>query len=233
MSGTRWMAATVHTLPSDVDPSADEARRWLLDELAKPEYEDRRSFLTRLIDWVADWLNGLTPTGNPDGLQVPPVLLVLGAVLVVGAIVVLLTRLRGERAAAQDAESRAVLGDLDLSSNEFRDRGLAALREGRWGDAVVELVRALAREAADRTLLQDAPSLTAHEVGTQLAPVFPEHEPATRRAMDLFDAVRYGRYAAREADALAVRDLEATLRKARPNLAGVGTGAEVTWGVPQ
>jgi hypothetical protein len=82
---------------------------------------------------------------------------------------------------------------------EFRDRG-RAVREGRWNDAVIDFTRAIAREAADRTLLSDAPSLTAHEIGAQLAPVFPEHAEATARTMDLFDSVRYGRYAATEAD---------------------------------
>ena len=93
--------------------------------------------------------------------------------------------------------------------------------------------RALARGAADRTLLTDAPSLTAHEIGAQLAPVFPEHEPAIRRTMDLFDAVRYGRYAATEADAGIVRDTEATLRKAKPVLAAVGAELDEAWGVPR
>jgi hypothetical protein len=128
----------------------------------------------------------------------------------------LLTRIRAERRAVED--STGVLGELALTASQYRDRGAAALREGRWNDAVVEYTRAIARDAADRTLLADAPSLTAHEVGQRLTPVFPAHEAAVGRSMDLFDAVRYGRYAASAGDADHLAETCKTLRDARPVL---------------
>lgn len=221
-------------LPGDVNPDANQAQQWIRTELADPAYQDKRSFGQRLLDWLGGLFSGVQPDiPDPNGLKVPSWVLVLGAAIVLAGIAFLVSRLRAEKAAADEHESRAVLGDLDLGADEFRDRGLAALREGRWGVAIIELTRALARGAADRTLLTDAPSLTAHEIGAQLAPVFPEHEPAIRRTMDLFDAVRYGRYAATEADAGIVRDTEATLRKAKPVLAAVGAELDEAWGVPR
>lgn len=214
-------SAWLTSLGQDISPDGPEARRWLLEELAKDEYRDERPLLSRIIEWIGDVLQELlsrfTGTSVPGG-SAPPILTAFVVVLLLAGLALLLTRVRRERRTV--TESEAVLGDLDLSVVEFRDRGRAAIRDGRWNDAVIEFTRAIAREAADRTLLSEAPSLTAHEIGSQLAPVFPDHAATTARTMDVFDAVRYGRYAATEADARAAQTHDETLRKARPILAG-------------
>jgi len=205
-------------LPLDLDPSGEQARRWVAEELARDDYYDGRSLLQRIMQWVQDLLQRLLGGGSApgDAPGVPPIVTALVVVLVLGLLAALLTRIRPERHTAETAE--AVLGELDLSATQFRDRGAAALRDGRWGDAVVEFTRAIAREAADRTLLAEAPSLTAHEVGAQLAPAFPAQAPRIAAAVDRFDAVRYGRYAAAEADARELADLDRLLRATHPVL---------------
>lgn len=220
---------------TDLDPDAGQARQWVLDELAGPDYGDTRPFWERFVQWVTDLFMSLMPnTDGPQALQIPPVVLALLIAAALAGVGWLLSRLRRERkAAAGDDQDKRVLGELDLSATEFRDRGLAAIRDGRWGDAVVEFTRAIARDAADRTLLVDAPSLTAHEIAGQLAPVFPTHGPDIDSATNLFDAVRYGRYAATESDAGHVRDLAATLHTAKPDLAGRDAPLAPAWGVPQ
>ncbi len=208
-------------LPVDLDPDGETARRWVSEELGKDDYYDGRSLFQRIMQWLEDLFQRLFG-GGPSAGSVPgvsPIVTALVVALVLGLLALLLTRIRAERHTVQSGES--VLGDLDLSAVQFRDRGEAALRERRWGDAVVEFTRAIAREAADRTLLTEAPSLTAHEVGGQLAPVFPDHAARIAPAMDLFDAVRYGRYAASEADAREVAALATALRSAKPVLTGV------------
>lgn len=202
-----------------IDPSGPEARQWVLDELGKDDYHDGRSLFERLMRWLAEQFARLQPeqSEGPD-IGVPPVVVALLTLVILAAVVWLLTRLRADRRTAGEPE--AVLGDSTLTSTQFRDRGAAALREGRYADAVVHYTRAMARESADRTLLTDAPSLTAHEIGQQLAVVFPEHAGPVARSMDLFDAVRYGRYAATETDARAAQTHDETLRKARPVLTG-------------
>jgi len=211
-------------LAQDLNPDGSEARQWLADELANDEYRDGRPLLTRIIEWlvdvITDLLSGFRVTGVSGG-GAPPIVVALVVVVLLAGLALLLSRLRRERRTVTSSD--AVLGDLNLSVVEFRDRGRASIREGRWNDAVIDFTRAIAREAADRTLLSDAPSLTAHEIGAQLAPVFPEHAEATARTMDLFDSVRYGRYAATEADARATQAHDETLRKARPVLAGHST----------
>ncbi len=214
---------------TDLDPSSPDARRWLTDELAKPDYEDTRTILQRIADWLYERLLGVTPTvPRISGDETSLVWLGIVVALIIGVIILILSRVRAERVVVE--QDRSVLGGLDLSADEFRERGAAALREGRWNDAVIEYTRAVAREAADRTLLSDAPSLTAHEIGGQLTQVFPVHADPVRAGMDRFDAVRYGEYAAAEADARATAELDTTLRRAKPELSAVG--APAGWQAP-
>jgi hypothetical protein len=215
---------------ADLDPSSPQARQWATDELAKPGYGDGRSLFERIMAWVGDLLDRLlNARGSDIGPGLPPFVIAIVVVLVLAGLVALLARVRGERHTV--ADPAAVLGGSALTASQFRARGAAALDDGRWGDAVVEYTRAIAREGADRTLLTDAPSLTAHEVGTQLSVSFPAHAPAVATAMDLFDAVRYGGYAATEPDARTVRAVEETLRTTRPVLLD-GAASASTWGGP-
>lgn len=200
-----------------LDPDGSQARRWLEEELAKPEYQDGRSLLERVLQWIRDRFDGLQiDPGSSPGLSIPPLASAALAALVVVGIALLLTRVRRERRHRTPRDP--VLGGLDLSAEEFRRRGEQAMREGRYGDAVVEYTRALARESADRTLLADAPSSTAHEIGTQLSAVFPPQTSALHRTTDLFDRVLYGRYDASAADARLARQTEESVRRARPRL---------------
>ena len=48
-------------LPRDLDPSTDQARQWLSDELARSEYQDTRSLFQRLMDALAH--EGFHPFG--------------------------------------------------------------------------------------------------------------------------------------------------------------------------
>ena len=59
----------------------------------------------------------------------------------------------------------------------------------------------VASGAVERTLLEDAPSLTAHEIAGRLGSTFPEQAQDLRAAADRFDAVAYGDEPASRADA--------------------------------
>lgn len=203
-------------LPADVSPSPDEARRWVADELAKDEYQDRRSLLQRFFEWLTDRLNDVQGQPGSNGVSLPSFVI---AGLVVVLIVVLgyfATKIRRERRIV--TARVAVLGDSTLTADQLRDRAASAMAEQRWGDAVLDYTRAIARDADSRTLLTDAPSLTAHEIGRQLAAVFPDHVDPLSRSMDLFDAVAYGDLDATRADADTVRAADELLRRARPRL---------------
>lgn len=211
-----WLGWTTLAVPGDLDPSGEEARRWVGEELAKGEYQDTRSLFERFMRWLGDLLADLQDNQGTGGVSLPPLVIGVVVVLILAGVAYLLTKIRVEQKTV--ADRAAVLGDSQLSADQLRERAAAAMAEGRWGDAVLGLTRAIAREADDRTLLTEAPSLTAHEVGSQLSVVFPTHGAEAMAAMDLFDAVAYGgRHATRD-DAETLRATEETLRRARPEL---------------
>jgi len=209
-------ALSALAVPADLDPSGDEARRWVGEELAQGDYQDTRSLLERLMRWLTDMIADLRDNQGSGALSLPPFVIAIVVVVVLAGVGYLLTKVRVEQKTI--ADRRAVLGDSHLSAEQLRERAAASMTEGRWGEAVLDLTRAIAREADDRTLLTEAPSLTAHEIGSQLVVVFPAHVTAVVGAMDLFDAVAYGGRDATREDAESIRTTDDTLRRARPEL---------------
>jgi Domain of unknown function (DUF4129) len=209
------LAAVVSAaLPMDLDPSADQARQWLSDELARSEYHDTRSLFQRFIDWLVERLADLQSTQGTGGASFPPVVITVVVVLMVAAIVYLFTRIRVESKAV--TERTTLLGDSVLTADQLRREAERALADNRFGDAVLAWTRAIARDAESRTLLPDAPSMTAHEVGTALAAAFPARAMEIGRTIDLFDAVAYGDAVASREDALTARSTDAALRATKP-----------------
>jgi hypothetical protein len=111
-----------------------------------------------------------------------------------------------------------LLGDSVLTADQLRREAERALADGRFDDAVLAWTRAIARDAESRTLLPDARSMTAHEVGAALAVAFPSQVADISRTMDLFDAVAYGDLTASRDDALTARSTDAALHEAKPVL---------------
>jgi hypothetical protein len=210
------LAGLLEALPADLDPSTDQARQWLSDELARSEYQDTRSLFQRLMAWLADRLADLQGTQGTGGVSLPPLVITGVVVLIVVGVAFLLTRIRVESRSV--SERRTLLGDSILTADQLRREAEKALAVGRFDDAVVAWTRAIARDAEARTLLPDAPSMTAHEVGTALAVAFPSQVDGIGRTMDLFDAVVYGDQPATRDDAMTTRSTDAALHSARPVL---------------
>jgi hypothetical protein len=203
------------TLPLDapLDPTSDEARRWLEEELAKGPYHAQPGLVERFLEWL-DRLLSLAPGSSGPSFLLPVVLLLLLGVLVL----VLVRVLRREVGPAGDAPDR-VLDVPDVDSGTLHRRGLDAAARGDWDTAVLDGVRRIARAAVERVVLDDAPGRTAHEVALALGGPFPGEGAALLRAADAFDAVRYGHRPATEdraREVLALGDRLATARPQRP-----------------
>lgn len=202
-------------LPARLDPGNDEARTWLRDELAKPAYRDTRDPLQRLMDaigkWLSDLLSGVHEPTNP----LPTVVAVVIALALVALAVYTLRFVRRTRRAGGDGPE-AVLGDERLTARQYRERAELALTEQRYGDCVLDALRAVASGAVERTLLEDAPSLTAHEIATRLGTPFPDQAQELRDAADRFDAVAYGEQDATRSEAERLLALDRALAVARP-----------------
>lgn len=173
-----------------VDPDADEARRWLQDELAKPEYRAAEpNWFDRLMAEIGRWLDELF-SGGVGVPQPVLLLLVIGlivALVVVGLLVFGLPRLRRRRAAAaplfDDGDTR------DLA--ELRRAAAAAAAAGDWSLAIQERFRAIVRGLVDRELVRVYPGTTAHGVVDASGTSLPAFGPALDDAAAMFDRVRY------------------------------------------
>jgi len=200
-------------LPRGLDPTPQEAREWLKQELQRADY--RSPWLDSAIRWVSDRLSGLI-----DGFRtlsgLSPLITALLALAVIALLVWILPRVRREPVAAR--APGAVLEDLTLTSRHYRDLAARSLREGRYDDAALDGFRAIAKDMSDRRVLDDAPGRTAHEVSVVLASSFPDHAERLAWAADLFDSVRYGHRRANAEQAGAILGLDAELVTAHPVL---------------
>lgn len=212
-------ALTVRLDPP-LDPTSSEARQWLEDELRRGIYRDRPSLLSRVWEWFQDLLGRTASDGGLPAWTLGIAVLVAVAVLAL----VVARSLASERRMAPGAP-RGVLDGPTRTSEEHRAAARRALTAGDEETGVLEAYRAVARSAVERTILDDQPGRTAHEVAVSLAPVFPPSAGELTTAADDFDAVRYGARPARPGAASAILTLDAELLRSRPVLPEPVTGA--------
>ncbi|MGN6443725.1 MAG: DUF4129 domain-containing protein [Arthrobacter sp.] len=198
-------------------PDSAEARRWAVEELAKPEYRDAApSWLDTLWRNFLDWLQSLGgSSGDPAGVPSPVIALVIVAIIA-AAIILARPRLNARARKARDVfESEA-----SMSATDYRNRADAAAAAGKWGDAVVDRFRAVVRSAEDRTVLDPQPGRTADEAARALSIPFSTESGRLLRAAAVFDGVRYGNRAAGRADYQEMTGLDSALDAMKPVPAG-------------
>jgi Domain of unknown function (DUF4129) len=201
------------SLSRGLSPTPAQARSWLRQELQGAGYQS--PWLDSLGRWVSNLVAKiLQSAGHVAGLS--PAITVLIAVAVIALLAWVLPRVRRERSVA--AIDEAVLDDVRITPGLYRDLAAQALRDGRYGEAVVNGFRAIAKDMSDRGVLDDSPGRTAHEVSLALTSPFPEHGERLVRAGDLFDSVRYGPHRPDASQARRVNDLDAELARTRPRL---------------
>ncbi|GAA4367807.1 DUF4129 domain-containing protein [Agromyces bauzanensis] len=217
-----------------VDPDAPEARRWLEDELSKPEYQSAQPnafdlAMQAIRDWIAILFEGAT--GIPGPLLALLAVTIVAVLVVVGLLVFGVPRLRRRRRAAAPLFDDADRRDLET----LRRAAAAAAAAGDWPLAIEERFRALARGLVERDLIRVHPGTTARGVADAATSPFPGHGPALRAAAADFDAVRYlGRPGTRERYR-ALTDLERAIAVAAPaGTTAVATAADAaTSGAPR
>jgi hypothetical protein len=220
------MTASLLTVDVPVEPGADEARRWLVEELAKPEYSTDPSLLSRFLDWLAGLFDGAPALD----LSAPwAALVIVVAVLLVAGIAY---RVAGPvRLSRRKAASAVVLEDDTRSAAELRAAADAAAAASDWATAVLERFRAVVRALEERALLEPRPGRTAREAAQAAGERVPEVADDLARGAHLFDDVCYGKVGV-DADADAfLRRLDARAAATRPTAraelapAGPGEGA--------
>lgn len=175
-------------LLAPLEPSPDEARSWLRQELLHPEYHQQN-----VVEQVLRWLERQVNRGIDAASGVPPLSTFAGMVvflLLALGLAWLMSRQR--RSAHSTQEKRAVLTDEVVSAAELRARAEAALAEGRHADALVDGFRALTVRQVETGRLDDAPGATAHEVAGALGAAYPGQATRVDHGAWLFDSVLYG-----------------------------------------
>lgn len=198
-----------------VDPGADEAARWLREELAKAQYREAQpTWFDRLAQAIWEWLSGLQ-FGAVDG---PPGLGQLIVALVVAAVVIGAFLIFGRPALSRRSRvAGALFGDDDRrdAAGMRRDAERAAA-SGAWPAAIADMFRAVARGLAERTIVTTSPGTTAQDFASTAAAAFPAQSAGLTAAAAAFDGVRYLGQAGTEADFRALAGLEGALRAATP-----------------
>lgn len=198
-----------------VVPDAPEARRWLLEELSRPEYREAEPTAFDLAaqavrDWLAALLSGGTGLPGPVLAAIAVGLVVV--LVVVGLLVFGVPRLRRRRAATtplfEDNDTRSLA--------ELRRAAEAAAAAGRHDLAIEERFRAIVRALVDRELVRVHPGTTAHGFARSAAEAFPAEGDRIESAAAAFDAVRYLGRTGTADDVRELAALDAALEAASP-----------------
>jgi hypothetical protein len=202
-----------------VDPDAGDARRRIIEELSKPEYEAARpTWFDRLSAAIGDWFASLRIGGDGplQWIVIVAIAVVVLALLVTAFLVFGLPRLN-----RRARSSGALFGVDDARSAEQMRRAAAdAASRSDWAAAIEETYRALARGLAERTILTTTPGTTALGFASRASAAFPGFAAELHSAASAFDAVRYLGGAGSEEAYLEVAALESALRTERPVLDG-------------
>ncbi len=211
-----------------VEPDADEARRWAEEELSRSVYDDRPNLLERLWTWFLELLERLTDLEASAPPNLVPVLVVLGAVVLIALALYLAGPVHTRRRATRGA-SHAVFDDTEATSADLTAAADAAADRGDWALAVLMRFRAIIRSLDERALLDDRPGLTAHEASTAAAARLPDCAAGLTWAGRLFDDVCYGSVRPRATDDARLRELASAVARSRPvSPAAVGATWTVT-----
>jgi len=197
------------------------ARAAARHELSKGIYHrDDPPWPLRVFNAIQRWLDRFFHTlskHSPGGG--------IGALLLIAAVVALIAITWWRLGAVRRNRHvpGAVLVDTPATADDHLRDALRAAAEGRWHDAVVARMRALALALEDAGVVDRRPGRTASELAREVAGAEPAAGPAMRAAATTFDAVAYGnRDATREMyDVVVAASVAARVGGDRRSLVGV------------
>lgn len=184
------IAAAAGAGPITRDGAREAARR----ELSKGIYHhDDEPWPVRVLNAIQHWLDHFfrSVSRHAPGGGAGAIALLLVAAALIGFVwwrVGLVRR-------TPSAERPVLEGRARTSTDLLREAEAAAV-QGRWEDAVVARMRALAMTVEERGLVDPRPGRTADELATEIARALPTATETVRSAATTFDAVVYGKRAA-------------------------------------
>ncbi len=200
-------------------------------ELSKTIYHPHEPLTQRILNGIADLLSDLSRAGRafPGGWWAA---VALAAAL--AALITVVVSRTGPLARSRRSASHPLAGSGTLSAGDHRLRAGHLAAASDYTGAVLERVRAIARELDERAVLTPRPGRTANEMAEEAAAALPAETAALRDTALMFDDICYGeRPGTREGYAL-VSELDRRISAALPGpgarLAAVSAGAGTTAG---
>src|SRR5699024_8974336 len=123
-------------------PSADDARQWAQDELAKAIYNNEPTLLERLLDWLGSLWRELMSWNQSVGPVVLPLVVLAVVLLLVGAGILIGGPVRRRRLRRQGASAVVLDGD-ERTAKALRAAAEAAAGAEDFSLAVLERFRAI------------------------------------------------------------------------------------------
>ncbi|HBX81481.1 MAG: DUF4129 domain-containing protein [Propionibacteriaceae bacterium] len=202
--------------PADVplDPTPDQAREWLTEELRKPEYAQQH--------WLQDFFTWLRHLGEdvPSDTRSMAGWTFVTLALVAALAILCWFIIRARTTATQEARQTSALVDPTISAEQYLAAARQAFDAEDWDGAVMNGFRATVANLDRRGILGDRPGRTAQEAGAVVAAAFPLAGAAVVAAAGWFDQAAYGmRPAPRttKVQAVAVLAIADTLSAAKPS----------------
>ncbi|WP_157250464.1 DUF4129 domain-containing protein [Nonomuraea typhae] len=190
----------------------DEAQGRAVEELLKPEYqkEDWLAYVLRIgRQFLGDLLDG---TGSSAGGIVAAIVVGLVILALAGLVFWALRKAPLRRAPA----TGAIFGTKTMTAAEHRALAERMSAEQRWGEAVQERLRAIARDLEERALVTDMPGRTADELAAEAGTALPAFAGELAAAARSFDDVTYGGMLGTPTAYTTMTSLDQRLQAARP-----------------
>ena len=196
----------------------EEAQRRAAEELAGSGYvhESVLDRIYRAVRQIMDEIFAFEGSGSDAVDTLVGVLVVV--LLLAGLTALVLWQLRRTSRSAA-APGGLLFGERSMSAAEHRQAAETAAGAGRWGEAIRERLRAIARDLEERALVEAMPGRTADELAVEAGRVLPGFAAELADAARRFDEVSYGELPGTPEAYATLRDLDERLRVARPVLA--------------
>jgi len=182
------------------------------------------SFWQRIFDWLARLAQGRYVPGGWFGLIALAVLAV-----VVITVVIFWVRPGGTRR----SPAAAVLNGEMLTARDYRRMAEQHAAAGKFAQAIVESVRAIAAELTERDILPPRPGRTADELAVEAGAQLPELAGDLGAVTRLFDDIRYGDMEGNRAGYELARRVDKDVRAARPSVGSAALATMAGSGVPR
>jgi hypothetical protein len=226
--GTRLGAFTLGVLPASAAIAGGShpigrraAQRLARTELSKDIYHPREPLTQRILDIIGRWLNALFNTGNsvPGGWWALVALAAIAVIVIAG----IMTRI-GPVARRHRRADDQIPGIRSVTARDHRMRAARLASAGDYSAAIVECVRAIARQLEERGILTPRAGLTADEIADEAGQALPGDADALRDAARLFDDVCYGQRQGTQDGYQRLRALDARIEAVKIEAGKIGPG---------